>query len=71
MAGFSPATHDFYADPSKVVDDRASPRSPGHDTTGKACLCDVHPIALGVVGEGGFAGAGKAHIARWFSLSPF
>jgi hypothetical protein len=34
----------FCADPNKVVGDRAWP---GHDTRGKACLCDVHPIALG------------------------
>jgi hypothetical protein len=47
----------FYADPSKVVGDRASEhasegcprsraRSPGHDTREKACFCDVPPIAL-------------------------
>jgi peptide/nickel transport system substrate-binding protein len=38
LAGFSPATHDFCANPSNVVGDRAS---------GRAWFCDVHPIALG------------------------
>jgi uncharacterized protein (DUF1778 family) len=36
----------FCADPNKVVVARASEHasegSPGHDTRGKACLCDVH-----------------------------
>jgi hypothetical protein len=43
----------FCVDPSKVLGNRASehasegcPRSPTHDTRGKACLCDVHPIPL-------------------------
>jgi hypothetical protein len=40
----------FCVDPSKVVGNRASEHasegSPTHDTRGKACLCDVHPIPL-------------------------